>query len=154
MKKVVFICSTGGHLSEMMQLKELFGLYDSVLITEKDKTTKDLQVAIPVKYLAFGTRKHLLRYLFIFSWNILCSLIYFLRIRPDVVVTTGAHTAVPFVYIAKFFKKKIVFIESIARVHSTSMAGRLMEKKVDKLIVQWSEMLDLYEKADYYGPLL
>ncbi|MDR2833988.1 MAG: hypothetical protein LBV67_09760 [Streptococcaceae bacterium] len=154
MKKVIFICSTGGHLSEMMQLKELFDIYDSVLITEKDKTTQNLTVDIPIKYLTFGTRKHLIRYLFIFSWNILKSFIYYLQIRPDVVITTGAHTAVPLVYIAHFFKKKIVFIESIARVHSTSMAGRLMEKKIDKLIVQWPEMLDVYEKAEYHGPLL
>jgi len=153
-KKVVFICSTGGHLTEMMQLKELFARYNSVLITEKDRTTKDLDIGIPVKYLAFGTRKYLLKYLFIFSWNILKSLGYFISIRPDVVVTTGAHTAVPFVYLAHFFKKKVVFVESIARVHSTSMAGRLMNGKVDKLIVQWPEMLDVYEKAEYFGPLL
>ena len=154
MKKVLFICSTGGHLTEMMQLSSLFGQYDSVLITEKDKTTANLNLKIPVHYLFFGTRKHLFRYIFVFSLNIFKSFYYFFKIRPDIIITTGAHTAVPMVYIGHFFKKKIVFVESIARVHSKSMAGRLMEKRIDKLIVQWEEMTKVYKGAEYFGPLL
>ena len=37
-KKVLFISSTGGHFSELLQLKPLFKKYDSYIITEKDKT--------------------------------------------------------------------------------------------------------------------
>ena len=33
MKKVLFIASTGGHLSELMQLKPLFESYDYHIIT-------------------------------------------------------------------------------------------------------------------------
>lgn len=154
MKKVMFICSTGGHLNECLQLKPLFNKYNCLLVTEKDVTSKALKLDIPIKFLAFGTRKHLLRYLFIFSWNILTSLVYFLQFQPDVIVTTGAHTSVPMVYIGHFFKKKILFIESIARVSSTSMTGRLIERKVDKIIVQWEEMLSMYENSEYYGQLL
>ena len=45
MKKVLFISSTGGHLSEMMQLKKMFKDYDYHIITEKtnpDDFTKRL----------------------------------------------------------------------------------------------------------------
>ena len=31
----MFISSTGGHLNEMMQLKELFNKYDYYIVTEK-----------------------------------------------------------------------------------------------------------------------
>jgi UDP-N-acetylglucosamine:LPS N-acetylglucosamine transferase len=140
MKKVIFISSTGGHLSELLQLKPLFEKYDSTLITEKNETTTSLNLDIPVKFLKFGTRKHLFSYLFIFTWNIVKSFYFYYKIKPDVIITTGAHTAVPLVYIAHFHKKKVVFIESCARVHSKSYAGILMEKKVDKLFVQWPEM--------------
>ena len=37
MKKILFISSTGGHLSEMMQLKSMFKNYDYYIITEKTK---------------------------------------------------------------------------------------------------------------------
>ena len=40
-KKVLFIASTGGHLSELMQLKPLFDYYDYRIITEK--TYQDTQ---------------------------------------------------------------------------------------------------------------
>ena len=39
-KKVLFISSTGGHLSELLQLSPLFEKYDYNIITEKDKTNE------------------------------------------------------------------------------------------------------------------
>ncbi|MDR0691328.1 MAG: polysaccharide biosynthesis protein [Streptococcaceae bacterium] len=154
MKKVMFISSTGGHLEELLKLQDLFSKYDSLLVTEKNETTQSLKLPIPIQYLKFGTRKHLFSYFFIFSWNILKSFWLFVIFRPDVVITTGAHTCVPMIFLAYFFKKKTLFIESIARVTSTSMAGRLIEKKVDKLFVQWEEMLEVYRDAEYHGQLL
>ena len=41
-KKVLFISSTGGHLSELMQLAPLFEKYDYHIITEKDKVNENL----------------------------------------------------------------------------------------------------------------
>ena len=43
MKKVMFISSTGGHLSELMQLKPLFKNYDYYIVTEKNDTTIKLK---------------------------------------------------------------------------------------------------------------
>ena len=40
MKKVMFISSKGGHLTQLLQLKELFKEYEYVLITEKTDVTK------------------------------------------------------------------------------------------------------------------
>ena len=37
-KRVLFVASTGGHLNEMMQLKELFDKYEYHIITEKTKS--------------------------------------------------------------------------------------------------------------------
>ena len=34
-KKVMFIASTGGHLSELLQLSPLFEKYDYTIVTEK-----------------------------------------------------------------------------------------------------------------------
>ena len=112
MKKVLFISSTGGHLSELLQLKPLFAQYDSYLITEKTKSTAGMKKEYGKKlhYLAYGTKSHLLSYLFKFTFNIFRSFWLYLKIRPAVVVTTGTHTAVPMCYIAKLFRKKVIFI--------------------------------------------
>lgn len=155
MKKVLFISSTGGHLSELMELKPLFSKYDYHIITEKTDTTIKLKDKYKdkINYLVYGARNYMFSYLFKFSYNIIKSLILYAKIRPDVIVTTGAHTAVPMCYIGKFFKKKIIFIETFARVNSTSMSGRMINKIADVFIVQHPEMEKVYENAVYKGAL-
>jgi len=37
MKKVMFISSVGGHLTQLLKLKQIFLNYDYILITEKQK---------------------------------------------------------------------------------------------------------------------
>ena len=116
-KKVLFISSTGGHLDELLQLKELFKKYDSYIITEKTKSTVDLKNKYSkVNYLIYGTKDHMFSYIFKIIYNIIKSLILFIRIRPKVIVTTGTHTAVPMCYIGKLFFRKIIYIETIHSV--------------------------------------
>ena len=50
-------------------------------------------------------------------------------------------------------KKKIIYIESFARVDEASLTGKLMYPIADKFIVQWEEMLKLYPKAVYGGAI-
>ena len=155
MKKVIFISSTGGHLSELMQLKRIFNNYDYHIITEKTDTTIKLknEYGKRIDYLVYGARNYLFSYIFKFSYNVIKSFFLYLTIRPDVIVTTGAHTAVPICYIAKFFKKKIIFVESFARVNSKSMSGKMINKIADVFLVQHKELLDVYENSTYKGDL-
>ncbi|MEG0855847.1 MAG: PssD/Cps14F family polysaccharide biosynthesis glycosyltransferase [Terrisporobacter sp.] len=155
MKKVIFISSTGGHLSELMQLKRIFNNYDYHIITEKTDTTLKLkdEYGKRISYLVYGARNYMFSYIFKFSYNIIKSFFLYLKIRPDVIVTTGAHTAVPICYIAKFFKKKIIFVESFARVNSKSMSGKMINKIADVFLVQHEELLDVYENSTYKGDL-
>lgn len=153
MKKVMFISSTGGHLSELLQLSPLFTKYDSYLVTEKTKSTVYLKEKYPGKtyFLVYGTKSHLLPYLFKFMYNIFRSLFLMIKINPDVVVTTGTHTAVPMCYIAKLFRKKVVFIETFANSKSKTKAGSMVYPIADVFIVQWESMLELYPKAIFGG---
>ena len=149
---VLFISSTGGHLNELLQLKPLIDKYDSYVITEKTKSNLSLKNKFDnVGYLVYGTKKNLFKYLFVFSFNIIKSLYYYLRIRPDVVVTTGTHTAVPMCYIGKIFGSKIIFIETFANSKTKTVAGKIVYPIADTFIVQWESMLELYPKAIYAG---
>ncbi len=154
-KKVLFISSTGGHLSELMQLKKIFNRYDYHIITEKNDTTLKLknEYGDRIDYLVYGARNYMLSYMFKFPYNILKSLFLYFKIKPDVVVTTGAHTAVPMCYIAKLFKKKIIFIETFARVESKSMSGNMINKIADVFLVQHEEMTKVYDNSIYRGDL-
>ena len=153
MKKVLFISSTGGHLTEMLELKPLFRKCDYHIITEKTKSTLSLQKKYKGRadYLTFGTKENLWSYLFIFPWNCLKSIYYYFKIKPDVVITTGTHTAVPMCYIAKLFRKKVIYIETFANIETKTLAGRMVYPIADLFIVQWESMLKLYPKAVYGG---
>jgi len=151
-KKVLFISSTGGHLSELLQLKPLFKKYNSYLITEKTKSTVGLKEKYEsVNYLVYGTKDHKFSYIFKFTYNIIKSFILYLKIRPEVIVTTGTHTAVPICYIGKLLGSKIIFIETFANSKTKTLSGKLIYPIANTFVVQWKEMLELYPKAIYAG---
>lgn len=153
MKKVIFISSTGGHLTELLQMKSIFSEVKSVVITEKTKSNENLykELDCPVYYLVYGTKQHLISYLFKFAYNWIKSFIYFVRIRPDVIVSTGTHTAVPMCFIAHFFKKKVIWIETYANSKTPTKAGEMVYPIADTFIVQWEYMLKFYPNALFWG---
>ena len=155
MKKVLFISSTGGHFDELMQLEPIFKNYDYSIITEKDNTTKNLNEKFgkKIKYLLYGTRKKKLQYPFVFIINTFISLFLFFKIKPQYIITTGTHTAVPLCYIAKVFRKKIIYIETFANRNTKTLAGRIIYPIANLFIVQWEDMLKLYPKAILGGSI-
>jgi beta-1,4-N-acetylglucosaminyltransferase len=152
-KKVLFISSLGGHLTQLLQLKPLFSEYDYHIVTEKSVITEELSKQYNMSFLMYGARNYPFRYIFKFSYNVVKSFYYFLREKPDVVVTTGAHTAVPMCYIAKLFGKKVIFIESFAKTTTPTISGRLVYPIADLFIVQWESMKKHYPKAVYGGSI-
>ena len=154
-KKVLFISSTGGHLTELLQLKSLFSKYDYHIITEKDKTNKDLKNKYKerISYLPYGTRSHFFKYIFIYLFLILKTIYLYFKIRPKVIITTGTHTAGPMCYLGKIFGSKIIYIETFANINKKTATGKLIYPIADLFIVQWEEMLKLYPKAIYGGAI-
>ena len=147
MKKVLFISSTGGHLRELMKLEPLFEKYDYSIVTEKDLSTEKLKDRYRVYYVPYSTRSRIIRYFFKYSYVILKSIMLFMKIKPDAIVSTGTHTAVPMCFIGKIFKKKIVYIETYANITRKSLSGKILYPISDLFIVQWKEMKKLYPKA-------
>ena len=75
----------------------------------------------------------------------------FLKEKPEVIITTGAGVAIPMCVIAKIFRKKIIYIESFARIDTPNKTGRFIYKFADLFIVQWEELKKYYPKAVYGG---
>lgn len=147
--KLLFISSTGGHLSELLELQPLFNKYNSYLITEKDKSTIDLKKIYKkkIRYLPYCTRSKMISYIFKYMYLIMKSIYFFIKIRPDIIITTGTHTAVPICYIAKFFKKKIIYIETLANINKQTLTGKIIYPISNLFIVQWENMLKFYPNA-------
>lgn len=149
MKKVLFISSTGGHLSEMLQLKDMFNRYDYHIITEKTKSNLSLKEKYQnkVNYLIYGTKDHPLTYPFKLLANCFKSLYFYFRIHPDYIITTGAHTAGPMCLIGKIFGSKVIYIETFANINTKTITGRLLYPFADMFIVQWHSMKKHYKDS-------
>ena len=131
-KKVLFISSTGGHLEELTQLKELFNKYDYYIVTEKTKSNLSLKKKYPnrVSYLIYGSYTTLgkkIIYPFKLLINSFLSLIIYIKVRPRYIVSTGAHTAGPMCLIGKIFGSKIIFIETFANSKTKSRTGSIVQ---------------------------
>lgn len=148
-KKILFISSTGGHFSELMQLKDLLKKYDYRIITEKTKSTLSLKKKYNKKigYLVYGTKNNMVTYPFKFIYNCFKSIYYYIKFHPDYIITTGAHTSVPMCYIGKILGSRIIYIETFANINTKTMTGKLIHPIADKFIVQWPTMKKLYSKA-------
>lgn len=153
MKKVMFISSVGGHLTQLLELKNIFSEYNYILVTEKTDVTIDMKSKYKMEYLKYGSRKYLLKYLFIFGFNILKSIYLFFKYRPNVIVTTGTHTAVPMCYLGWIFRRKVIYIESFAKRTSPTLTGRLVYPIATVFVVQWESMLKFYPKAQHWGSI-
>jgi UDP-N-acetylglucosamine:LPS N-acetylglucosamine transferase len=79
------------------------------------------------------------------------SLRIMLKERPDVVITTGVLAMIPISLQAKLFGKKLIYIESFAKVTTPNQSGKLLYRFADQFYVQWESMLDVYPDAIYKG---
>lgn len=150
-QRVLFISSSGGHLAEIFKVRTLFDKYDYLLVTERDNFTKSFKNKYNIKYLLRGTRCKPISYFFVCLFNIIKSLIIFLKFKPDIIYTTGAHTCVPMCFIAHLRHKKVIFIEVYDRIDNPSLTAKIVYKIADTFIVQHEEMLKLFPKAVYIG---
>lgn len=164
----MFACSEGGHFSQMMALHDLFGDYDSILVTDNFRASKEMPELKDIGRIEFvggfaNARKshagskhsdnritYFLGYLKLF---IECRKVI-KRERPKVLISTGSNIAVPLFFYGKLMGTKLIFIESRARVYTKSMTGKLVSGISDKVIVQWKELLSVYKNAEYYGVLV
>ncbi len=147
--KIVFAASSGGHFEQLMMLKPLMEKYESFVLTEKTEYSVGKQ-DVNVLYLKQINRKEPL-FVFKFLLNTIKSLWIFIKERPDVMITTGVLAIIPFALIMKLFGRKLIYIESFAKVTSKTLSGNLLYKYADQFYVQWEEMLELYPNAIFKG---
>lgn len=149
MKKICFTASSGGHFEQLMMLKPLMDKYDSFIVTEKTGYSV-INDNRKVYYLNQVNRQEK-TFIFKIITNTFKSFKIFFKEKPDVVISTGALATIPMCIFAKILKKKIIFIESFAKVTSPTLTGKLVYKFADQFYVQWEQMKEHYPNAIYEG---
>lgn len=149
MTKICFAASTGGHFEQLMMLKPLMNKYDSIIVTEKSQYSVENK-EVKTYYLNQVNRKEK-TFLFKMLMNSLKTIKILIREKPDVIISTGALSTIPLCLFGKLFRKKIIFIESFAKINSPTLTGKLVYKFADQFYVQWEEMKQIYPNAIYKG---
>ncbi len=136
----------GGHLVEVLQLKNVYNKYNYFYLTFYKKGLVD-EIKGEKIYFVENPGRNIIKLL----KNILQTFFILKKERPDVIISTGAGSAVPSIIIGKLlFNTKIIFIESFARINTKSLSGIISYPFADLFLVQWRNMLKLYGKKALY----
>ncbi|MBE9009895.1 UDP-N-acetylglucosamine--LPS N-acetylglucosamine transferase [Pseudanabaenaceae cyanobacterium LEGE 13415] len=141
--KVLLVCSSGGHFKALYQLRPYWGVRDRQWVTFRTNVTEAQLEGESVDWAWSPTNRNipnLIRNLGL-AWKILR------RDRPDLVISTGAGVAVPFLMLGKLLGSRTIFIESITRVNDLSLSAKLSLPFLNVLYVHWVELQHRYPKA-------
>lgn len=148
-RKICFAASSGGHFEQIVMLKPLMERYRSCVVTEKTKYITKIE-GQKMYYLYQVNRKE--KYcLFWLIVNAFISVRILIKERPDVIITTGVLAMIPICLLGKLFGKKLIYIESFAKVSSPTETGKFLYPYADQFYVQWKPMLMFYPDAIYLG---
>ena len=142
MKKICFIASSGGHFEQIMMLKTLMEKYDSFVVTEKTNYSVSND-SLHFYYLK-QVNRHEFKFILYMILNTINTIAIFAKENPDIIISTGALATIPMCLIAKLFRKKVIFIESFAKIKSPTLTGKLIYKLADQFYVQWEDMKEFY----------
>ncbi|MCD8189803.1 MAG: polysaccharide biosynthesis protein [Clostridiales bacterium] len=148
-RKVCFAASSGGHFEQLMMLQPLMEQYDSFVVTEKTPYPVNMK-GVRTYYLRQVNRREK-KFFFRMVENSVLSLRVYAKEKPDVVVCTGVLATIPICLLAKLLGKKLIYIESFAKVTSATQTGKLLYRFADQFYVQWQPMLEVYPNAICLG---
>lgn len=141
-KKIMVVCSSGGHFKYAQSLKPFLERFQSTcwVTFKKPDTESQLKSDREQIYWANSPTNRNLPNL---VRNLLLAFKVLKDEQPDIVISTGAGVAVPFLLLAKFFyKKQTLFIESKTRFKKLSLSARILSLlgSLDQLIVRSQEL--------------
>ena len=147
--KVCLVGSSGGHLTHLYMLKPFWENKDRFWVTFDKEDARSLLEGEKMYPCYFPTNrniKNLIR-------NTFVALKVLRKEKPDLIISSGAAVSVPFFYLGKLFGAKLIYIEVFDRIDKPTMSGKLVYPIVDKFIVQWEEMKEVYPKAINLGSI-
>ena len=145
--KICLVSSSGGHYEQLKNLSPLEDKYDVFWITERTAYKSDADYYLPQT----GLKDKL--FPFKMLWNIIQSIIIYTKEKPDVIITTGTMVVIPLAFLGKIFNKKLIYIETFARIYDGTKTGKLMYKYADLFIIQWESLQEIYPNAVYGGSI-
>lgn len=154
--KICLACSGGGHLRQLLLLRDFLSHHDVFLLTARtplaESAARDLRVEF-VEDIALGLLKRSPKAWWAFLKNLLATVRILARERPDVVLSSGAGTALNAILLSRLFGARCIFLETFAHTRTPSLTGRLVARWVNAHLIQWKALLERFPSAVLVSPL-
>lgn len=148
--KVLLVCSSGGHLTQLYRLKPWWSEHERMWVTFAKADARSLLADEQVTWAFHPTTRNIP--------NLVRNLWLALRLlpgyRPDVIVSSGAGVALPFFVLGRLLRRRTVYLEVYDRIDSSTLTGRLCYPIADLFLLQWDEQRRCYPKGTVVGQLL
>ncbi|KAK3586339.1 hypothetical protein CHS0354_038318 [Potamilus streckersoni] len=173
---VMIIAGSGGHTKEILSLVSSFGSHYSpryYIVANTDKMSRQKIEALEAKEIKLSNREEYSIHTIPRSREVsqswfttvlstasatLYSFPLVFRLKPEVILCNGPGTCIPLCVaglVLKIFRDlKIVYIESICRVETLSLSGKILYYLADSLLVQWPSLHQKYPRSTYIGRLV
>lgn len=139
MTRVLFVCSSGGHLDQLLALMPPPDGVDVAFATFRKPDSLPKLDGFRVHGLFWPTNRSVRALIA----NLVIAFRTLRAERPDLVVSSGAAAAVPFFWAGKtLFRTSNVFIECIDRIDNPTLTAKLVRPVTDRFVTQWDGQLD------------
>jgi UDP-N-acetylglucosamine:LPS N-acetylglucosamine transferase len=146
---VLLVCSTGGHLLQLVGLADAWSEVSRLWVTF-DKSDAGSLLREEQVVFAYGPTNrsltNLARNLWL-AWRLVRT------VRPKVVISTGAGVAVPFAWVGRLIGARVVYVESLTRIEKPSLSCRLIAPVASRIYAQWPELAEAMPRARYVGSI-
>ncbi len=134
--RILAISSGGGHWWQLCRLKDAFSESDVTFASvypDYSEMVKGYKFYQFTDFSRFSKIKSIKSALEI-AWIIL-------RVKPEVVITTGSAPALFALAFAKvFFRSKTIWVDSLANIEKMSTSGRMARHVADIWLTQWEHL--------------
>jgi UDP-N-acetylglucosamine:LPS N-acetylglucosamine transferase len=153
--EVLLVCSTGGHLLQLLALRGAWADFSRVWVTFDKTDARSLLAEERVVFAHGPTNRN---FGLVAVRNLLRNLVGAARllrvVRPRVVLTTGAGVAVPYAWIGRALGARVVYVESLTRIEAPSLSCRLIAPVASRIYAQWPELTESVPRARYLGSVV
>lgn len=130
--RLLAVASGGGHWVQMLRLRPAFA-GATVHYATVDASAATVVAPAPVHLYPDANRDVPLRMIL----TALRLVVIVLRVRPDVVISTGAAGGLLAIIVARLIGARTMFIDSIANAQKLSVSARLARGVAHRVLSQW-----------------